>query len=349
MTSSNPPSTASVADAAGRVVEYVRVSVTDRCDMRCVYCMPAEGMDFVGRKELLTYEEIERIVRALAPFGVRSVRITGGEPLIRRDIVELIRRVAAVPGVDDVAMTTNARLLRKNAAELKAAGLRRVNVSLDSLDPVRFSELTRGEHLEAVLDGIEAAREVGILPIKINAVVVRGENELEVADIVRWSRERDIIPRFIEIMPMGEIGWFNESKLVASAALRERMQREGLELEPIDAGSDADAPGSGPARYWRARDRGVAGSPWSRVGFISPITENFCDACNRIRITPTGSIRACLGWDDSNSLRDIMRNGCSDAELLDVIQASLRLKRAGHEFEADGSGNTATSMSSIGG
>jgi cyclic pyranopterin phosphate synthase len=310
--------------------------------------MPAEGVPFVGRAELLTYEEIERVVRVLAPGGVRAVRITGGEPLVRHDIVELVRRVAAVPGVEDVALTTNGRLLPRHAADLAAAGLKRLNVSLDSTDRETFARVTRGDHLPEVLAGIEAALQAGIRPIKLNCVVVAGHNDGQVAALVRFARARGLLPRFIELMPMGDNPWFGPDRLVSSRQVRERLLAEGLELSPVAPG-DAATPGSGPARHWRVREAGDPGAAWSEVGFISPITESFCDACNRIRLTSTGKIRACLGWDDAVSLRDLMRGGCTDDDLRRAIGASLLGKRTGHEFTAAGGGATGVPMSAVGG
>ncbi len=337
-----------IADRLGRMVRYVRVSVTDRCDMRCVYCMPAGGLDFKRRAELLSYEEIERIIKVLAPVGVRSVRITGGEPLVRHDIVELVGRIAAVPGVEDVAMTTNARLLPRHAHALAAAGLNRINVSLDSVDRGTFDRLTRGDHLPQVLAGMAAAAAAGISPIKINAVVVQGQNDDQVADIVRFSREHGYRPRFIELMPMQGSDWFGPERLVSSQQVRDRLVEDGFELQPLSPGQ-AETVGSGPARHCRIRDTRDPGSRWSEVGFIGPITENFCDDCNRIRITSTGGIRACLGWDDSASLRDLMRAGVDDAGLMASISASLLGKRDSHKFDLTGSGAAEHSMSSIGG
>ena len=337
-----------ITDSLGRMVRYVRVSVTDRCDMRCVYCMPAGGLDFMRRAELLSYEEIERIIRVLAPAGVRSVRITGGEPLVRHDVVELVGRIAAVPGVEDVAMTTNARLLPRYAQALADAGLRRINVSLDSVDRATFERLTRGDHLADVLAGIRAADAAGIGPIKINAVVVQGQNDGQVAELVRYCRAHGYRPRFIELMPMQGTQWFGPERLVSSQQVRDALVADGFELEPLTR-DQAQTIGSGPARHCRVRDTRDPGSAWSEVGFISPITENFCGDCNRIRITPTGGIRACLGWDDSASLRDLMRAGTDDAGLLAAISLSLLGKRDSHSFEATGSGGAAHSMSSVGG
>ena len=342
---SAPPA---ITDRLGRMVRYVRVSVTDRCDMRCVYCMPAGGVDFMRRAELLTYEEIERIISVLAPAGVRSVRITGGEPLVRYDIVELVGRVAAVPGIQDVAMTTNARLLPRYAQALADAGLGRINVSLDSVDRTTFERITRGDHLPDVLAGIEAAAAAGIGPIKLNAVVVQGENDGQVADLVRFARAHGYQPRFIELMPMQGADWFGPERLVSSQQVRDRLIEDGFELEAV-APDQAETVGRGPARHCRVRDTADPGSGWSEVGFISPITENFCESCNRIRITSTGGIRACLGWDDAVSLRDLMRGGVDDAGLMTAICTSLLGKRDSHEFDELGSGGASHSMSAVGG
>ena len=337
-----------LSDASGRRIRYLRMSVTDRCDMRCAYCMPEEGVHFSARDDLLSYEEIERLVTVLTRLGVDSVRISGGEPLLRKDVVRLVERVAAVPGVEDVAMTTNARLLHRHSEALKRAGLSRLNISLDSLEPAVFAAMARGWYLPEVLRGIEAARSAGFSPLKLNCVVAREINQDDPPRLIEFCRERDITPRFIELMPMGGLEWFGEHRVVSSAEVREGLRAAGYRLELLEPGEATEA-GPGPARYWRIRPGGDLAASWSTVGFISPLSEGFCDSCNRMRISCTGRVRACLGWDDGVSLRDLMRAGCSDEALEAAIRGSLAAKRAGHEFTATGEGKTGWTMSSVGG
>jgi len=319
------------------------VSVTDRCDLRCRYCMPAEGQRFAPREALLTYEEIERLVRLLAGCGVRSVRLTGGEPLVRRGLPGLVARLAPLPGIEEVTLTTNGRLLSRHARALKDAGLSRVNVSLDSLDPDTSRALSGVDCLADVLAGLEAAREAGLAAVKVNTVVVRGANEREVAAIVRFCRARGFVPRFIELMPMGEVGQRRRERLVTATEVRARLAADGLELVEEPARSAA---GRGPARYLRVRDG--AGSPWTSVGFIAPLSERFCSGCNRLRLTSTGEIRPCLGWEDGASLRDLLRGGATDEDLLAAVAAALALKHDGHGFSTDRPRSPAA-MSALGG
>jgi cyclic pyranopterin phosphate synthase len=311
---------APLADAYGRVHTYVRVSVTDRCNYRCVYCMPEEGMSWLPRKELLTYEEIARVVGVLARAGVTRVRLTGGEPTVRRDIVELVRAVASVPGIHDVALTTNGHTLASMAVPLREAGLRRVNVSLDSLDAGRFADLTRGGSLTRVLAGIEAARAAGLLPIKINMVVMAGKNDDEVVDVARHfaAHAEDTVVRFIEYMPFGE-RWHGNT---AAAVLRERLADAFGGLSPVEGSVN----GAGPACYWR-----VGPGPGAlTVGFISPITEHFCATCNRLRLLADGHLRTCLAHEDTPSLREALRAGESDDALEARIRAIVLGKPEGH-------------------
>lgn len=329
---SSPPLT----DRFGRVHTYLRVSVTDRCNYRCVYCLPAEGMSWRPRDELLSYEEIGRIVRVFARMGVRKVRLTGGEPTVRSDITELVREIASTPGIVDVAMTTNAHTLGRLAPRLAQAGLSRINVSLDSLDPERFRALTRGGNLARVLDGIDAARASGLVPIKINAVLLRGENDDEIVSLAeyfgRWPDTTEL--RFIEYMPFEE-RWH---KSVPSAEVRERMA-ERYTLEPAGRRSATD----GPARRWRIAETGLP------VGFISPLSEHFCARCNRLRLMCDGHLRTCLAHDDTPSLRDILRAGATDAELEEAIRDMVWAKPEGHDAAVEGGRHFEGVMTAIGG
>jgi len=314
---SERPERGPLVDTFGRVHTYVRVSVTDRCNYRCVYCLPAEGVTWMPRNHVLSFEEITRIVRALVDMGVTGVRLTGGEPLVRHGIVELVRQLAAIPGIQDVAMTTNAHTLARHAGPLREAGLSRVNISLDTLDPQRFAALTRGGDVHKVLAGVDAALEAGLAPIKINCVVVRGQNEQDVPALVRhFARWPDRVQvRFIEKMPFRDEEW----EVVPSAELRERLGAE-MSLSPVPR-----RVGQGPANTWRVADTGQT------IGFISPMTEHFCQACNRIRLQANGDLRTCLSRDDTPNLRDALRAGLDDAGLQQMLRKMVWVKVAGHE------------------
>lgn len=319
-------------DRFGRLHTYLRVSVTDRCNYRCVYCLPAEGVTWMPREDVLSFEEIARVVRVMAGMGLRRVRLTGGEPTVRRDIERLVAAVAAVPGIVDVAMTTNAHRLASQARKLKAAGLSRVNVSLDSLDAARFREITRGGDLAAVVAGIESSIEAGLLPVKVNMVVMRGVNDDEVVAMARWCGERGAVLRYIEYMPF-EARWHQS---VPAAEIRERLARELGGLAP-----DGGVAGTGPATYWRAGD--------ARVGFISPLTEHFCASCNRLRLLADGHLRTCLAHEDTPSLREEMRRGATDAELGELVRRIVLGKPAGHEAQVLGGRAFEGVMTAIGG
>ncbi len=312
------PDSGPLLDRFGRRHTYVRISVTDACNYRCTYCAPAGGFGVLPRRDWLSPEEIGRLVGVLAGCGVDRVRLTGGEPTLRGDLDEIVGRVAAVPGIRDVAMTTNGHLFAPRASALAVAGLRRVNISLDSLDPERFARMTRGGDLSRVLAAIEAAREEGLTPIKINVVVVGGENDDEVWRIMEHfsPHAADTIVRFIEYMPFS--GNPGAGTHVPAAVLRERIAARSAMV-------DEPASGGGPAVYVRLMDSGL------RVGFISPITEHFCQSCNRLRIQADGHLRSCLSREPQPSLRDLLRNGVSDVELERVVRERVWGKVAGHE------------------
>ncbi len=328
-----------INDAFNRPINYLRISVTDRCNLRCVYCMPPGGVAACAHADVLTYEEIETVVRAAAMLGLSKVRLTGGEPLVRAGFVELVRKLAAVPGIDDVALTTNGILLAAQARELAAAGLRRVNVSLDTLRPERFAKLTRADALPRVLEGIAAAQAAGLAPVKINTVVVRGLNDDEVADIARTTIEREWHVRFIELMPLGESAEWADQGYVPTAEIRAAVETLGP-LAP--AGQAAPAAGAGPARYFRLP--GARGT----VGFISPVSEHFCFHCNRLRLTADGRLRPCLLREDEIDLRTALRAGAGIAAVADLIAQAVRLKPEGHQL-ARGNAPAGRTMSQIGG
>lgn len=323
-------------DAYGRRMSYLRISLTDRCNFRCVYCMPATGMIFQPREELLTDEELLRAVGLAAKIGFTKLRLTGGEPTIRPHLTELIREMKRFPGIQEISMTTNALLLSRKAAEYKAAGLDRINVSLDTLDPVKFKLMTRGGRLDLVWAGLEAADEVGLTPIKINAVVIKDQNEHEVADLARLTLDRDWQVRFLEMMPMEGVGAVYDESLVTSQQTQDRLESVFGPLEPINA------PAGDPARVWK-----IAGAKGT-IGFISPITEPFCSDCNRVRLTADGKLRLCLLRNDEVDLRDKMRAGATDDELERELLGGIWRKPWGHGI-AEGDRNIGRGMSQIGG
>ncbi|MBU0494322.1 MAG: GTP 3',8-cyclase MoaA [Chloroflexi bacterium] len=327
-------------DSFARPINYLRVSVTDRCNLRCVYCMPAEGIDLVRHEDVLRYEEIARVVQAAAALGVCKVRLTGGEPLARRGLPDLVRLIAAVPGIDDISMTTNGVLLPRHADALAAAGLRRVNVSLDSLRPNRFRAITRCGELTDVWAGIAAAERAGLTPVKLNTVVARGLNDDEVVDFARLTLEQPLNVRFIEIMPLGANEHWAGDGYVPMSEVRARIEAALGPLETV-RGHDPVV-GNGPARYSR-----VPGAPGT-IGFISPVSEHFCFHCNRLRLTADGKLRPCLLSDDEIDLRAALRGGADDQELETIIAQAIAAKPARHHLDV-GDVPHARQMAQIGG
>ena len=326
-------------DGFGRRVTYVRVSVTDRCNYRCAYCMPEEGVAAAPRADVLTFEEVTRIVQVLASMGTRRVRLTGGEPTVRRELPDLVGRIAGVPGIREVCMTTNGHLLGELARPLREAGLTSVNVSVDTLRADRFAAVTRRGDLARVLAGIEAAREAGFARIRINAVAMRGMNDDELGDLCRWAWDRGIVPRFIEWMPMGEGAAYLPGSFLSAADVRAGIERQtGGRLSPVGFRE-----GQGPARYWRHEPTGA------EVGIIAALTENFCADCNRVRLTAIGELHACLARDQAADLRALLRGGADDESLRRTILAELLDKREGHEFTTEGCGGPRAHMVAIGG
>jgi cyclic pyranopterin phosphate synthase len=333
--------TAPLVDPFGRAVTYLRVSVTDRCDFRCVYCM-SEDMTFLPKAEVLSLEEIDRLCSAFVRLGTRKLRLTGGEPLVRRNIMWLIERLARhldSGALDELTLTTNASQLARYAERLVAAGVRRVNVSLDTLDPHKFRAITRWGKFDKVMDGLAAAKAAG-LAIKINCVALRGVNDDEIHRLVAWCGEEGFDLTFIEVMPMGDLG--NESRLdqyYPLSALR-RDLAERWTLEEIDYRT------GGPARYLRCRETG------GRIGLITPLTHNFCESCNRVRLTCTGTLYMCLGQDDDADLRTALRASDDDRQLLAAIREAITRKPKGHDFiiDRDNQGpSVARHMSTTGG
>ncbi|HEY3247130.1 MAG TPA: GTP 3',8-cyclase MoaA [bacterium] len=305
-------------DQYGRELTDLRISLTDRCNLRCVYCMPAEGIDFRPPEELLADEELLTLVRIAAELGVRKVRLTGGEPTVRPGIVELTQAISSIPGIEDVAMTTNGLLLEYLAAPLARAGLHRLNVSLDTTDPEKYRRITRGGRVEKVLAGIAASEAAGLRPIKLNAVVVRGFNEGDVVPLAALTLERPWDVRFIEMMPFGSVGDFAEAGVVKS---EETMDRIAAALGPL---APLDLSGEDPARTYRLP--GAVG----RVGFISPVSQPFCSKCGRLRLTADGRLRLCLLRDDEQDLLSPLRGGATYEQVREIFRAAAFRRPYGH-------------------
>jgi cyclic pyranopterin phosphate synthase len=309
-------------DPFGRSITYLRVSVTDRCDFRCVYCM-AEDMTFLPKSDILTLEELDRLAGAFVRLGVRKLRLTGGEPLVRRDVMTLFRSLGARlgHGLDELTVTTNGSQLARFAGDLHAAGVRRVNVSLDTLNPATFTAITRWGRIEKTLDGIFAARAAG-LAVKINTVALRGVNEDEFDALLAWCGEHGFDLCLIETMPMGEIDADRTDQYLPLSLVRSRLRRTWTLAE-------TGYRTGGPARYYTVAETG------RRIGFITPMTHNFCESCNRVRLTCTGMLYMCLGQDDSADLRAVLRRGVPDDALTAAIRAAIARKPRGHDFVID--------------
>ena len=320
-------------DRFGRQIEYLRLSVTDRCDLRCTYCIPEGFHGFEEPSHWLTHDELVRVVSTFARLGVGKVRLTGGEPLLRRDIVQLTQRLGALPGIRDLSLSTNATQLSQHAQALRQAGIVRLNVSLDTLKPERFTQITCRDRLNKVLDGLMAAKEQGFASIKINMVVMAGVNEDEIDDMVAFCIEHGFILRMIETMPMGETG--RNSKFLDLQPVKQRLQQRFALVNAV-------LPGGGPARYLQSPDGSFS------VGFITPLSQHFCDTCNRVRLSVDGTLFMCLGQDEKIELRPLLRAGISDMELEQVIREAIDLKPLRHEF-CEKPGKMIRVMSSTGG
>lgn len=330
-----------LVDSFGRVVRDLRISVTDRCNFRCTYCMPEEGLNWLDRSEVLTYEEIERVARiCVEQFGVDSLRLTGGEPTVRAHLPQLIAKLAALRLPDgtkpDIALTTNGATLRNVAGELRDAGLDRINVSLDSLKPERFFAMTRRDELHNVLAGIAEAQVAGFSPMKVNAVVERGTNDDEILDLVRYGRDNNVEVRFIEFMPLDATNEWERNKVVSQDEIVATIAAEfPLEIMP--------SRGAAPADRWRFVDgKGT-------VGVIPSVTHPFCGDCDRVRLTSDGQFRTCLFATDESDIRALLRNGGTDAEIAELIQIAVGAKWAGHQINQVNFIRPNRSMSQIGG
>ena len=313
---------APLIDPFARAIDYLRVSVTDRCDFRCVYCM-SENMTFLPKADLLTLEELDRLCSAFVGMGVQKLRITGGEPLVRKGIMtffQAMSRHLATGALRELTLTTNGSQLRKYAADLAAAGVRRINVSLDTLDPAKFAQITRWGRLDQVLDGIDAVTGAG-LQVKINAVALKGFNEDELFALTGWCAQKGHDLTFIEVMPMGDLG--NEDRIDQYWSLKDLRARLATRHRLTDIALRT----GGPARYVRVEDTG------QKIGFITPLTHNFCESCNRVRLTCTGELYMCLGQEDMADLRSPLRASADDAGLRTAIRAAIARKPKGHDFD----------------
>jgi GTP 3',8-cyclase len=326
-----------LADQFKRPITYLRISVTDRCNLRCVYCMPEAGLPWVAKSEILSFEEIVRVVEAGAPLGLRSIRLTGGEPLVRRDLPDLVRMLAAVDGIEDIALSTNGLLLAERLNALVEAGLRRVNVSLDTLREDRFAAIARRPGLGRVLEGIEAASAAGLAPIKLNCVVMRGRNDDELADFAALTRDRPLYVRFIEIMPVEENLELQRESYVSSDEMLARLGALD-ELVPVHGPA-----GNGPARYFAFP--GARGA----VGVISPLSHDYCERCNRVRLTADGRLRLCLFGDYEIDLRTPLRAGASQEDLAALFRGGMLIKPERHHLRLGEQASRMRAFSEIGG
>ena len=321
-----------LVDPFGRAITYVRVSVTDRCDFRCVYCM-SEDMNFLPKRDVLSLEELDRLCSAFVGLGTRKLRITGGEPLVRRDIMKLFRSLSRhleSGALDDLTLTTNGSQLARHAAELADCGVRRVNVSLDTRDPAKFRAVTRWGDIEKVLAGIDAADRAG-LAVKINTVALKGFNDGEAVSLIEWAHGRGFDLTFIEVMPLGAIEEERFDQYLPLTELCASLQRRFTFAPSLHATG-------GPARYFDVTETG------GRLGFITPLTHNFCESCNRVRVTCTGTLYMCLGQDDAADLRAPLRRSESDAPLETAIRAAIRRKPKGHDFLIERAGSHASTV-----
>ncbi len=326
-----------LADAFDRRITYLRVSVTDRCNLRCLYCMPEEGLPWIPKRDILSYEEIVRIVEAASAVGVRSVRLTGGEPLIRRDLIDLVRKLAAIPGIDDIALSTNGLLLADLAGPLAAAGLRRVNVSLDTLRADRFQTIARRPGLDRVLAGIDAALAAGLDPVKLNCVVMRGQNDDEVVAFAELSRARRVHVRFIEMMPVADNLPLQRDAYVSADEILTRIGATEGVLPARGPG------GNGPARYFSFA--GAAGS----FGVISPLSHDYCETCNRVRLSADGRLRLCLFGDNEIDLRTPLRAGAGSDRIVELLRAAMHIKPERHHLRRGDAASAMRAFSEIGG
>jgi GTP 3',8-cyclase len=326
-----------LVDGMGRTIVNLRISVTDRCNFRCTYCMPADNVDFMDRSKLLSFEELTRIATLVSKMGINRLRLTGGEPLMRKDLPVLIKMLSEVEGIDDIAMTTNAFFLKEHAKSLKDAGLKRLNVSLDALDPEKFKHVNRRDCLQQVLDGLQEAAQVGFKSIKINAVAMKNFSETEILSLVDMGRSDGFEVRFIEFMPLDSDQAWERDKVLFGHEIVDLIRKKH-DLVPIDNSLEI-----GPASEYNFADGK------GKIGIITAVSNPFCDHCNRIRMTADGKLRTCLFSADETNLKELIRSGASDATIIETIQQAVLIKEPGHKINLDDFERPQRAMHAIGG
>ena len=324
-------------DGMGRTIVNLRISVTDRCNFRCTYCMPADNVEFMDRSNLLSFEEIQRVAQIVSRMGINRLRLTGGEPLMRKNLPVLIKMLSEVDGIDDIAMTTNAYFLKDQAQSLKDAGLKRLNVSLDALDPEKFRDVNRRDCLQSVLDGLDTARKVGFKSIKINAVAVRNFSETEIMSLIEMGRSDGFEIRFIEFMPLDSDKVWERDKVLFGHEIV-NMIKENYELVPIDNSLEI-----GPASEYNFADGK------GKIGIITAVSNPFCDHCNRIRMTADGKLRTCLFSTEETNLKELIRSGATDKTIIETLKQAVLVKEPGHKINLDDFERPTRAMHAIGG
>ena len=337
MTTTPETSRPKLIDGMGRTIVNLRISVTDRCNFRCTYCMPADNVEFMDRSNLLSFEEIQRVAQIVSRMGINRLRLTGGEPLMRKNLPVLIKMLNEVDGIDDIAMTTNAYFLKDQAQSLKDAGLKRLNVSLDALDPKKFRDVNRRDCLQSVLDGLDTARQVGFKSIKINAVAVRNFSETEIMSLIEMGRSDGFEIRFIEFMPLDSDKVWERDKVLFGHEIV-NMIKENYELVPIDNSLEI-----GPASEYNFADGK------GKIGIITAVSNPFCDHCNRIRMTADGKLRTCLFSTEETNLKELIRSGATDKTIIETLKQAVLVKEPGHKINLDDFERPTRAMHAIGG
>ena len=337
MTSTPETSRPKLIDGMGRTIVNLRISVTDRCNFRCTYCMPADNVEFMDRSNLLSFEEIQRVAQIVSRMGINRLRLTGGEPLMRKNLPVLIKMLNEVDGIDDIAMTTNAYFLKDQAQSLKDAGLKRLNVSLDALDPEKFRDVNRRDCLQSVLDGLDTARKVGFKSIKINAVAVRNFSETEIMSLIEMGRSDGFEIRFIEFMPLDSDKVWERDKVLFGHEIV-NIIKENYELVPIDNSLEI-----GPASEYNFADGK------GKIGIITAVSNPFCDHCNRIRMTADGKLRTCLFSTKETNLKELIRSGATDETIIETLKQAVLVKEPGHKINLDDFERPTRAMHAIGG
>ena len=337
MTTTPETSRPKLIDGMGRTIVNLRISVTDRCNFRCTYCMPADNVEFMDRSNLLSFEEIQRVAQIVSRMGINRLRLTGGEPLMRKNLPVLIKMLSEVDGIDDIAMTTNAYFLKDQAQSLKDAGLKRLNVSLDALDPKKFRDVNRRDCLQSVLDGLDTARKVGFKSIKINAVAVRNFSETEIMSLIEMGRSDGFEIRFIEFMPLDSDKVWERDKVLFGHEIV-NMIKENYELVPIDNSLEI-----GPASEYNFADGK------GKIGIITAVSNPFCDHCNRIRMTADGKLRTCLFSTEETNLKELIRSGATDQTIIETLKQAVLVKEPGHKINLDDFERPTRAMHAIGG